>query len=431
MNLASRSYVIIVGIAALGIIGQWAGDLVAPLWRYPAAVWILALIYEGLLARLSRHSITLDIEPRATPGKPLAITFTIANTGAAPLAIETMPDFPADLRYQRAITTSTVEAGKTHSLSLQVIPQRLGTITQQTLYSRSLGRLKLAWWNRRYDFTQAIKVEPDHLNPDERRSGTQQQGDINQRITGSGHELIGLREFQPGDPIRSIDWKATARSGQHTVRLFSEEQHLELMLCIDAGRTSGLQADNLTRLHHYANISARLAEKAILNGDQVGLVIYADQVLLSLPPARGLSALRRIRQQLEQLRTSQREANPLKAALRVRELVKQRSLVVMFSDIDENAAAQQLLRATQLLTPKHLPLLAGINDREIDALYTEPAQEWLDPYYAFAASQSNHARHKTIMQLHRLGAHVLTSFPEYLDQRLLHYYDDLRARHSI
>lgn len=431
MHLASRSYIIIFFIVLLGIIGQWAGDALIHLWRFPAAVLILALIYEGLLAKVSQHQINLLAEPRAALGKPLAISIEVINQNMRDLRLETMPDFPSDLNVQREISHWHLAAGKSQKKIIRVTPQRLGKIDWQHLYTRSLGRFQLAWWNRRIDLKSCLQVEPDHLLADERRSGTQQQGDINQRITGSGHELLGLREYQKGDPLRAIDWKATARSGKRTVRLFTEEQHLELMLCIDIGRTSGLQADNLTRLHHYANIAARLAEKAIINGDHVGLIIYADKVLVALPPSRDLTAMQQIRKQLEKLQTVQRESNPLEAALRVRKLVRQRSLVIMFGDIDENTAAQQLLRATQLLTPKHLPLLAGINDREIDALYSSPASEWLDPHYAFAASQSTHARHKTIIQLRRLGAHVLTTFPEYLDKRLLHYYEDLRERRSI
>lgn len=431
MNLASRSYIIILFIALLGIVGQWAGEPLSPLWRYPAALWILGLIYEGLLARLSMHHIKLIADQRASLGKPFPVSIEIDNPTSRTLELETMPDFPSDLNVQREISHWSVMAGESTRQLMHVTPQRLGKINWQFLYTRSLGRLHLSWWNRRIDLNSHLNVEPDHLHADERRSGTQQHGDINQRITGSGHELLGLREYQQGDSLRAVDWKATARSGKRTVRLFTEEQHLELMLCIDVGRTSGLQADNLTRLHHYANIAARLAEKAVINGDHVGLIIYADNIRIALPPARGLPAMQQIRQQLEKLETIQRESNPLNAALRVRELVRQRSLVIIFGDIDENTAAEQLLRATQLLTPKHLPLLAGINDREISALYTETASEWLDPHYAFAASQSNHARYKTVVQLRRLGAHVLTTFPEYLDKQLLDYYENLREKRSV
>lgn len=431
MNLASRSYVILACIALLGIVGQWSGELFSHLWRYPAAVWILGLVYEGLAARLSLHNISLVAEKQAALGKPLPINIMIDNPSTRTLDVEIMPDFDIDLAYQRHIIYCSVKPTMQFQYNLCVTPQRLGKINWQQLYTRSLGKLKLAWWNRRIDLKGSLNVEPDHLQADERRSGTQQQGDINQRVTGSGHELIGLREYQQGDPLKAIDWKATARSGKPIIRLFTEEQHLELMLCIDVGRSSSVQAGHLSRLHHYANIAARLAEKAIINGDHVGLVIYADNVLIALPPARGLSAMQKIREQLEKLSSHPRESNPLNAALRVSELVRQRSLVIMFGDIDETTAAQQLLRATQLLTPKHLPLLAGINDREITDLYTKPAQQWLDPYYAFAAQQSEQARHKTVMQLQRLGAHVLTSFPEYLDKRVLNYYQELRERRSV
>jgi len=431
MSLAARSYFILALIALLGIVGQWAGAELAPLWRYPAAVWLVAIVYEGLRARLLMSRVQLVAPERAALGRTLSGEIRIGNPSSQTIKIETMPDLPAELTTLRTISHWRINAGEEQGRPLKVLPQRLGECHWQHLYTRTLGKLGLAWWNRRVDLPDTLKVEPDRLQGDERRIGTQQCGDINRNVSGTGHELLGMRDYHPGDPLKAIDWKATARSGKHTVRIFSEEQHLELMLCIDVGRTSGMQAGNLTRLNHYANIAARLAEKAILNGDHIGIVVFADKVLADVAPGRGVAALHQVRKVLERLQTVPRESNPLNAALRVRQLVRQRSLVVMFGEIDETTAARQLLRATQLLTPKHLPLLASTHDREIEKLYTETANDWLDPYHAFAARESRHARQKTNLQLQRLGAHIVETYPEHLDQRLLHYYDELRERHSV
>jgi uncharacterized protein (DUF58 family) len=228
-----------------------------------------------------------------------------------------------------------------------------------------------------------------------------------------------------------MDWKATARSGRHTVRVFTEEQHLELMLLIDTGRTSSLQTGPLTRLNHYANCAARLAEIALSHGDQVGMVAFAEKPVHVLPPVKGSGALLHLRRALERLRPVLCDSNPLAAALLTRKLMQRRSLVVLFTEMDENEDASQLVKATALLAPKHLPLVAGILDEEILALQRNQARHWLDPFYAFAASETLQASEGAALRLQRMGAYVTLASPSQLDGRVMRFYRDLRNRRQV
>ena len=107
-----------------------------------------------------------------------------------------------------------------------------------------------------------------------------------------------MRDYRPGDPQHLIDWKATARSSRLVSRDFSEDQHLEIVLAIDAGRASALRAGDLDRFGHYANIAARFAEHAVAQDDRVGLVVFADRPLAAIAPGRGIGTVVRIRAML-------------------------------------------------------------------------------------------------------------------------------------
>jgi uncharacterized protein (DUF58 family) len=122
----------------------------------------------------------------------------------------------------------------------------------------------------------------------------------------------------PGDPLGSIDWKATARSGRLVAREFSEDQHLDIVLAIDAGRLSRVRAGELDRLGVYANLAARFAEGAVPSDDRVGLVVYADRPLVVSAPGRGRAAVVRIRRGLEGLAPGLAESDPVAAAVRIR-----------------------------------------------------------------------------------------------------------------
>jgi len=78
--------------------------------------------------------------------------------------------------------------------------------------------------------------------------------------------VLQLRRYRICDPPRVIDWKATARSGQLVSRDFTQEQSLDVMILVDAGRASALRAGDLDRLGHYANVAARLAQHALARG---------------------------------------------------------------------------------------------------------------------------------------------------------------------
>jgi uncharacterized protein (DUF58 family) len=301
----------------------------------------------------------------------------------------------------------------------------------EVLRTRCLGPFRLAWWYRKHRLPASLPVVPDHLQADEHRAGTDELGRFIRSQTGSGTEVLGFRDYRRGDPIRSIDWKATARRGAPIVRLYATDEHVELILAVDAGRTSGIQSGRLSRLGHYANVAARLAEKSLANGDHVGLVVFAESPLYVASGLRGASGLQRIRQALGGMRTQPRESNPLAAALRIRRLVSQRSLVVIFTDLDEGEIAGQLRRATSFLTPKHLPLVASLMDEDVLDMRWQRAEKWIDPYAMLAAHELTKGARRTALHLERSGAHVLLARPAELDKKVLSAYEHLRRRRRI
>jgi uncharacterized protein (DUF58 family) len=431
MSLSGRSYLIAALIALLGIIGQWSGGPWNDLWRYPAAAFLLALLYEALRLRLRPVPMQRDTAPRALLGRPLQGQWRVENNETQSLVMRSMAEFAPGMLGERRVVDWQVPAGNETSQPFSITPQQLGTLHWRPVYTRTLGRFGLAWWNRRASLPGTLRVVPDRLHHYEYQAGTRQGGDRNKRTRGVGHELLGLRDYQAGDPLRAVDWKATARSGKPTVRLYTEEQHLELMLLIDCGRTSQLQAGQLNRLHHYVNVAARLAQKAIQQGDHVGLVTFADAPLHWLAPQRGQPALHSVRKALERVRSLPRESNPLAAVLKMRQLVRQRALVVVLTDIDGAGSSEQLIKAVQLMKPKHLPMFAGIIDEEIAALTSNMAKDWLDPYHALAARETRHAATHTVLQLQQLGCQVVEAKARQLDEQVLTRYDRLRERRKV
>jgi uncharacterized protein (DUF58 family) len=187
----------------------------------------------------------------------------------------------------------------------------------------------------------------------------------------------------------------------------------------------------LSRLGHYANVAARLAEKSLANGDHVGLLVFAEAPIYVAAGLRGSRGLKRIRDALTSMRSQARESNPLAAALHIRKLVSQRSLIVIFTDMDEGEIAGQLRRATSMLAPKHLPIVASLMDEDVLQMRWQPAKRWIDPYAMLAALEISKGARRTALHLQRSGAHVVLARPAELDKRVLQAYTTLRTRRRV
>ena len=431
MLLAPRLYAFALLVCALAIIGQWSDAIGADLWRLPAAALLLAVAVEGIVARRQAITIERRLAAKAYLGQPLASELVVHNTAPYTLHMDTLDEPPAALGRSDRPLGWRIAPGETSSQGESLTPQALGEFAWERVRTRSLGAFSLVWWHRTLRLPASIAVVPDHLRAEDHRAGSEDRGRYVRMSSGGGTELMGFRDYRRGDPIRSIDWKATARRGAPVVRLFANEEHIELVLAVDAGRTSGIQSGSLTRLGHYANVAARLAEKSLANGDHVAVVIFAEAPLYVAAGLRGASGLQRVRAALAGMRTQERESNPLAAALHVRRLVSQRSLVVMFTDMDEGEIAGQLRRATSFLSPKHLPVIASLLDEDVLDMRWRRPRRWIDPYTMLAALEITKGARRTALHLERSGAHVVMSRPAELDRRVLGAYETLRSRRRV
>ena len=186
--------------------------------------------------------------------------------------------------------------------SITLLPLRLGAGRFADVPARVLGRFSLAWWSRSLPQGQAFVVSPDSLPRGARPIAGESAGETPRRLPGAGVELLQLRDYSSGDALSRIDWKATARRGSLVSREYSEAQHLEILIVVDASRASRVRAGDLDRLGLYANVAARLAEHAVSVEDRVGLLVYAERTLGACLPDRGLRAVTRLRRALERAR---------------------------------------------------------------------------------------------------------------------------------
>ena len=346
--------------------------------------------------------------------------------------IEVQSSYPDALKGDAPVARYRIDPQQSHDAEFQLTPLELGRADLGLLYVRILGFMGLTWWHRRIDDEVSLNVIPSTFKLDSRGAGDRVTGArYSRKPTQGGIEFLSHREYHHGDPLQSVDWKASARSNQLMVRVMAREQRMELAILLDCGRTSQLQAGGLSQLHQNVNVAARLTELAVSQGDHVACITYADKPLSMMPLTSGMNGLRRARALLKEARSVPAESNLLAAALQTRRLLGHRALVVILTDMSTGDEASQFDQAVRLLSARHMTVVASIDDAEIQTMQWKQPEHWLDPYRSFAAQEYSRERELMKMRLKQQGASIITALPDELDSKLLDYYRQLRLRVAV
>ena len=180
---------------------------------------------------------------------------------------------------------------------------------------------------------------------------------------GRGIEFDEVREYQPGDEIRSIDWNVTARMGHPFVKKFVEERQMTVMVLLDASGSSYFGTAKRLKSELAAEISAVLAFAATQNKDRIGLIIFTDRIEKFIPPRKGLShVLRVIREALYIKPTG--KGTDIAGALRYLDNVTARRVVAF---VISDFFAKDYKKALSIANKRHDVVAITITDpREID-----------------------------------------------------------------
>ncbi|MFZ5470639.1 MAG: DUF58 domain-containing protein [Myxococcota bacterium] len=157
-------------------------------------------------------------------------------------------------------------------------------------------------------------------------------GQYHSVFKGRGMAFSEVRQYQPGDEIRVIDWNVTARMNDAYVKVFTEERELTVMLLVDVSASKDFGTCARSKAEMAAEISAQIAFSAIANNDRVGLVLFSDQVEKVIPPKKGRKHVLRVVSDILSYRPA-RKGTDLSAGLTyLSRLVKRRSVTFLVSD---------------------------------------------------------------------------------------------------
>ena len=157
-------------------------------------------------------------------------------------------------------------------------------------------------------------------------------GAYHSQFKGRGMDFEELREYIPGDDVRSIDWNVTARMRRPFVKNYREERELTTFLAVDVSASGEFGTQRMTKREFAAEVAATLAVSALRNGDKVGLLLFTDEVELFIKPKKGKRHLLRVIRELLAFTPRKRGTNIQGALGFLNHVAKRRAIVFLVSD---------------------------------------------------------------------------------------------------
>lgn len=262
--------------------------------------------------------------------------------------------------------------------------------------------------------------QDSHLDPAQHR----------QPRRGEGFEFHQLREYNSGDSLRQVDWKASARRRKLISREYQEEQNQQIIVLLDGGERMAMRVNGMTGFDHALNATLLLSWSAIKQQDKPGVMLFSNEQECWIPPVRGHNGTNRILNGLYQLQPGSHASDYSRAAQLLLKRWNKHSLIVLVTRLQPDDETE-LLAAVKLLSRRHLLLIADLQLPEQQAIAHRVIENADDALLVCGDAAWQTQRQALYARLRHAGAMLTDSTPELLPARLNQIYLALKRSGRI
>jgi uncharacterized protein (DUF58 family) len=414
--------------------------------------WMMAVYDLGLVAiafwdfqraKSWHFDLKRTCESRLSIGRNnlirLQVTVEASPVKSQKVRLHLREHLPQEFQVDQLELSAQLMPERVTEISYHVFPPRRGCFSWSGIDLRQLSPWGLVWRSWHAPVLTTVEVYPDlvGLRSLSVQLSLEAAGSLRRRRHSlGGTNFSELRDYNLGDDLRLIDWKATARRGRPLIRLMEPERDQPLIILLDRGRLMTPKVAGLQRFDWALNATLSLALAGLRRGDRVGVCVFDNNIHTWIGPRAGQSHLSEILEQLYNLEPVLVESDYIGVVSTLLSQYPRRALVVLLTDLIDATASRELLGAIGQLTPRFLPFCIALRDPQVDAqahraiaLTHGVAKLQTQSFYEQAvALDLLHQRNLAFAQLKQKGALVLDAPANTISKQLVDRYLLLKAR---
>ncbi len=421
----------LLGLLVVVALVDGAGWSILPALVAVNATLLAAVVVDLTLAGSVRGLLfTRTGDTRVRLGESAEVDLLVTNPGRRAVHGRIRDAWPPSAGVTEQRHNLALPPGERRRVVSQLLPTRRGDRRAARVTVRSSGPLGLAARQGSHVVPWTVRTLPPFTSRKHLPAKLARLRELDGRtaimVRGQGTEFDSLREYVEGDDVRSIDWRATARSGGLVVRTWRPERDRHVLLVLDTGRTAAGRVGDAPRLDAAMDAALLLAALASRAGDRVDLVAHDRVERAAVVGVPSTELLHHLVQAMAPLEAGLVETDWRAVASTVLRRAGHRSLVVLLTGLDPAPLEEGLLPVLPALAGRHRLLVASVADPRIAELATGRADA--DAVYAAAAAaRATAARGQLERVLRRHGVDVVDAPPDDLPPKLADAYLALKA----
>ncbi len=423
---------VVVGIFALG----FPFPILESLGIFLFLILLTGLLVEIILLYSSANSLTIErkIQDQLSNGDENEIDYLLkGNFGFIP-KLQILDEYPIQLQL-RNCTLKLTPSSKNFESNYQhaIYPKTRGEYffgNIKVLIGTKLGLLnKLSSFDRKL----TVKVVPSikqykkfsflaHTNR------LEEVGVKKVRKVGSSTEFEQINEFQRGDNIKRINWKATARRTTLMVNHYEDQKAQKIYFLLDKGRMMHMPFNGLSLFDYAVNSSLSLAGVAKHKGDKVGLISFSD-VIGSWIPAQSIgNQVSKISQELYHQKIRQKESDYSRLYKNIRLRMKGRSMLILYTNFDSIVSLNRQMKYLKAISKSHLLVVVSFLNEEIVELANQKTKGEQNFFDQTIAERFLQEKQQINQELNLAGIYTISTLPEDLTVNSINTYLKVKSR---
>lgn len=423
----------IFSLAAGFLISYWVPALYP--WVWVLSIVLLLLFLFDLIALFKSKAIVGEriIPERFSNSDENPVLVSITNNFAFKVGIKIIDEIPVQFQKRDFLKELSIPARETVQFEYFLRPVERGEYFFGNLNLYASTKLRLV--KRRFTFQkeQMVKVYPsfiqmkkyDFLAIDNRIS---QMGLKKIRRIGHTMEFEQIKDYVPGDDVRTINWKASAKQGNLMTNQFQDEKSQPVYSIIDISRSMKMPFDNLKLLDYAINSSLAFSNIALKRKDKIGLLTFSNKIGTYIPALNKKTHLISLLESLYGINTKFRDSDFGLLYAHLKKKITQRSLLMLYTNFEHISSLERQLPYLQAIAKKHLLVVIFFENTELDKLTDQPAETVPEVIDKTIAEEFSFQKRLMVKELQKYGIQTILTRPEDLSVKTINKYLELKAR---
>lgn len=250
------------------------------------------------------------------------------------------------------------------------------------------------------------------------------------KIRKLGHtmEFEQIKEYVPGDDVRTINWKATSKRNQLMVNQFQDEKSQRIYMLIDKGRTMQMPFNGLSLLDYSINATMALSHIILKKSDRAGIMTFSRKTENKVPADNKSGQLKKISEALYNVNTNFAESDFNRLYQDIKFSIGQRSLILLFTNFETLDAVNRQMKYLRGIAKNHLLVVVFFKNSELQHLIQKNPENMQEIYDEIIAEKFEFEKKLIIQELRKYGIYTVYTLPENLNIEVINKYLEIKAR---